>query len=142
MGWGGIEARLAGVSFTTLCGKDIDPVFDKPSPLIITSEGLIKKDPDLIRRFLKEVSRGYQLAINKPDDAAASLLSQVPELKAPLVYESAKFLAPEYARDSQTWGPIRKEIWDIVATWMTERKLISKVEPATNYFTNEFLPRD
>lgn len=142
MGWSGIQAKLAGVPFTTLCAKDIDPVFNKPSPLLIASETLIKEKPDLVKRFIRAASRGYRLAIDTPEKAAGDLLKEVPELDKKLVHTSADFLAKEYSRGSKRWGELHGEKWDQVGKWMLEQKLISKVEASEKYFTNEFLPSD
>jgi ABC-type nitrate/sulfonate/bicarbonate transport system substrate-binding protein len=140
MGWGGIEARLAGVSFGTLCGKDIDPVFDRPSPLLIASETTLNQNPELVKRFLRAAAKGYTLAATHPKTASEALMRQVPELKKPLVLASAEYLAPEYMRGQTKWGAIRRDIWSTVAKWMSEKNLIAKVESPDAYFTNDHLP--
>ncbi|MEY4064456.1 MAG: hypothetical protein RIR26_664, partial [Pseudomonadota bacterium] len=52
MGWDGVRATLEGVPVKTLCLKDLDPVFDHPSPLIITSDETAKKKTDMVKKFL------------------------------------------------------------------------------------------
>lgn len=47
---------------------------------IITSEKLIRENPDLIRRFLRAVHRGYQFASRNPEEAIDILFRYAPEL--------------------------------------------------------------
>ncbi len=140
LGWGGIEAKLAGVDIGTICPSDIDPMFDRPSPLLIANENELKKSPDLYRNFLRAVSGGYMIAIEEPQRGAASLLKYVPELKPQLVKDSADYLGPLYSQNSKSWGTIKPDVWSLAGKWMLDRKLVSKIEPAESYFTNEYLP--
>lgn len=139
MGWDGIRAKLAGVPFQTLCLRDIPGPFNHASPLIVTSEALVKKNPDLVRRFLRAITRGYLDAIHSPEAAAHLLLKEVPELDEKLVVESAKFLAPEYAHNARRWGLQKEHEWNAVATWFVQQGFIKKAEPANNYFSNAYL---
>lgn len=142
MGWSGIQAKLAKIPFSTLCAKDIDPLLNKPSPLIISSEKLQKENPELLRRFMRAVSKGFNLAIKSPGQAAKDLVKEVPELDVNLVTDSAQFLSGEYGRGVKRWGILSDEKWTTVGKWMLEQKLIDKLEPPAAYYTNEFLPHD
>ena len=80
------------------------------------------------------------IAIEEPQRGAASLLKSVPELKPQLVKDSADYLAPLYSQNSKSWGTIKPDVWNLAGKWMLDRKLVSKIEPAESYFTNEYLP--
>lgn len=140
MGWDGVRAQLAGVSIQALCPHDLDPVFDRPSPLLIASEKTLKTRPELARKFLKAVSRGYELAAAKPKDAAEILLKEVPELDAALVRASAEFLAPHTIKKGRAWGLQEPTLWRRVGAFFVGQKLLEKVEMPEAYFTNAFLP--
>ena len=69
-GWGGISAQLAGLDFDYFYFKDIDPVFDYYTPLIVANNDFLAEDPDTAKAFLSAVARGYEYAIEHPEEAA------------------------------------------------------------------------
>lgn len=140
-GWDGIEAELRGLDLNVMMFSDYThAVPDWYTPVIITSEGLIEKDPDKVARFMRATSKGYQYAISDPDGAAAILLKYAPELKPELVQASQRWLAPRYQDDAARWGEQRFEVWDEFADWMYSEGLVDSKLDAGAAFTNEFLP--
>lgn len=111
------------------------------TPVIITSEKTIKERPDLVRKFLKATARGYDLAIEKPDEAAALLLKSAPELDKGLVTASAKYHAPKYAAKGKAWGVQDAKVWTDFAAFLRKSGLLEKDVPASAAFTNDFLPK-
>ncbi len=140
-GWDGIHAKLAGVQFETLCLDALDPAFDHPSPLLVTSEKIIKENPELIRKFLAATRVGYENAIKNPTIAAEHLLKQVPELDSKLVYESAKFLAPEFSKGAPYWGWQNEQAFERNLKWVQNQKLIAEPLPVKSLFTNLFIEK-
>lgn len=141
MGWDGIRAKLAKVPFSILCPKDIDPAFNKPSPLIISSEKTIKSKSKMAKKFLAITQRGYEFAEKHPKETAAFLLKEVPELDKKLVEASAIFLANEYSKGAPYWGYNKVEPWKLVGHWMKEQKLIEHTDAPEKYFTNIFIEK-
>lgn len=141
MAWDGIRAKLAGIKFQTLCVRDIEPVFNQPSPLLIAGDTLIQKDPGLVRRFMAATSEGYTLAIDDPATAADLLLKEVPELDPALVKESARFLSKEYAQGTNTWGALTQARWESSVNWMKAQGLVKTPDTPASHFTNAFLPK-
>jgi ABC-type nitrate/sulfonate/bicarbonate transport system substrate-binding protein len=140
-GWDGIEAELRGLDLNVLMFSDYThAVPDWYTPVIITSEGMIEKDPDKVARFMRATSKGYQSAIADPDGAAAILLRYAPELKAELVQASQRWLAPRYQDGAARWGEQKFEVWDEFADWMYREGLVDSRLDAGAAFTNEFLP--
>lgn len=140
MGWDGVRAKLEGVDIATYCQRDLGFPINQPSPLILTSENLIKKNPMLIRHFLTATSQGYEFAIKNSDLAADAFLKQVPEADAKLIKASLKYLAPEYAKGSSQWGLQSKKVLDGYFQWLKKHSRIENLEPVSHYFTNQFLP--
>lgn len=138
-GWDGIHAQLAGVQFDTLCLDTLDPAFDHPSPLIVTSEKMIKENPALVRKFLAATRLGYENAIKNPSIAAENLLKQVPELDSKLVNVSAKFLAPEYAKGAPYWGWQNEQAFARKLKWVKDQKLIDVPMHAKSLLDNSFI---
>ncbi|MDI3517559.1 MAG: NitT/TauT family transport system substrate-binding protein [Thermotogota bacterium] len=138
-GWEGIGAKLKGLDIEFLPMNQIDPVFDYYSPVFITSERLISESPELVRRFLRAVSRGYIYAITHPEESAKILLKYAPELDEKLVYESQKYLSRHYVEDAPKWGWQDENVWRRFYQWMKENNLVPQMD-ITKAFTNEYLP--
>ncbi len=138
--WTGIEAQLRGEPLDMIYVKDYSDQLDYYTPVIVTNEQLIADDPELVKAFMRATSKGYQYAIDHPEDAAALLSKAVPDLDAELVLESQKWLSPRYQDDAPRWGEQKAEVWSGYADWMFERKLLEKELDADRAFTNEFLP--
>lgn len=140
-GWDGIEAELRGLDLNVVMLEDYkDAVPDWYTPVIITSEGLIRKDPDKVARFVRATARGYEFAIANPDEAAAILLKHAPELSHELVVASQRWLSKRYQDDAERWGEQKLEVWQEFADWMYEQGIVDSRLDAEAAFTNEFLP--
>ena len=140
MGWDGIRAKLANIAVSTLCAKDLEPALNHHSPLIIASDALLNRQPQLAKDFLKAARAGYEVAINNPVEAAKFLLQEVPELDPKLVQESALYLADKYQGQAKSWGLQSNTVWQRFLDWSKQRKLVQKPEQATSYYSNRFLP--
>ncbi|MGZ7443171.1 ABC transporter substrate-binding protein [Paenibacillus sp. TH7-28] len=138
--WTGIEAELRGEPLDMLYVKDYSDKLDYYTPVIVTNEKTIANDPELVKSFMRAVSKGYNYAIDHPEEAAQILLKAVPELDHDLVVASQKWLSPKYQDDAARWGEQKKEVWQNYSDWMHERGLLEKPLEVDAAFTNEFLP--
>ncbi|MEK8210994.1 MULTISPECIES: ABC transporter substrate-binding protein [unclassified Paenibacillus] len=138
--WTGIEAELRGEPLDMLYLKDYAPQLDYYTPVLTTSEKEIAEHPELVKAFLKATSKGYQYAIDQPEEAAAILSKAVPELDPKLVLASQKWLSPKYKDDAVRWGEQKSEVWQDYADWMYGLKLLDQPLDVPSTFTNEFLP--
>lgn len=141
-GWTGIEAKQRGIDLGIIMLKDEEPALDYYTPVIITNEKTIKNNPELVKRFMRATSKGYEEAIAHPDAAAEILLKAAPELSKDLVMESQRYLSKQYQADASRWGEMKEGVWQAYGDWMYERKLIPKKFTAGTAFTNEFLPNE
>lgn len=141
-GWTGIEAELRDIALNIIYLNEYSDALDYYTPVIITSEKMIAEKEQTVRNFLKAVAKGYQFAIEKPDEAAEILSEAVPELDRDLVKKSQEWLAPRYQDDAPRWGEQKLEIWENFARWMEEHGLLEKTLDSEKAFTNEFLPTD
>ena len=89
---------------------------------------------------MEATSKGYEFAINNPEESAEILVKEVPEIDKDLAVESQKFLAKEYKSDANRWGEMKDSVWDNYTQFMLEYKLINKDMKASEAYTNEFLP--
>ncbi len=139
-GWDGIEAKLRKMELNYIPLKDLEPALDYYTPVLITSDNIIKTNPELVKRFVKAADEGYSFAIANPDEAAGILLKHAPELKPELVRASQKFLSTQYQADSPVWGMQRQDVWQNFADWMVSQKLLAKPIDVNSAYTNAFLP--
>jgi len=139
-GWDGIASEVKNFKINFLKLQDLDENLDFYTPVIITSEDNIEKNPEMIKKFLMATSKGYDFAIKNPDEASQILLKDTPELDKNIVIASQKYLAGQYQADASKWGLMNEKIWQNFSNWMFDKKLIIKELDYKNAYTNEFLP--
>jgi len=139
-GWDGISAEVKNFKINFILLQDLDPLLDFYTPVIITSEKTINENPELIKKFLRATSKGYEFAISNPVEAAKILTDRVPELDKNIIAASQAYLAEQYKGDANRWGEMKESIWGTFGNWMYENNLISIKLDASKAFTNEFLP--
>lgn len=139
-GWAGIATETAGLETDYFAFKDIDPVFDYYTPVVIGNTEWMEKNPDEAKAFLSALKKGYEFAIDNPDDAADILLKYAPELDAELVKASQAYLSKEYKSDAEQWGSIDPSRWNAFYNWINENDLFDVKIPENTGFSNEYLP--
>jgi len=138
-GWDGIEARRRGIKLNTIMLKDLNPILDYYTPVIVTNENHIKNQKELVSKFMKAVVKGYEFSIKNPTEAAQILLKSAPELNPGLVKQSQVYLSREYQADAKKWGIQQEKVWKRYTQWLYDQKLIKKMIDVKDAFTNEFL---
>lgn len=139
-GWTGVEAELRGEKLNVVYLKDYSEKLDYYTPVIVTNEAMIQKQPEVVKAFMKATAQGYQYAIEKPEEAGKILVKLVPDLDAKLVDASQKWLAGRYQDDAAKWGLQKESVWQNYSDWMLEYKLLEKKLDVKAAFTNDFIP--
>lgn len=141
-GWAGVACEVAGLETDYFAFADIDPVFDYYTPVIIGCNEYLESEPETAKAFLSALAKGYEFAVENPEEAAAILMEAAPELKSSekLVVESQKYLAQEYIADAARWGEFDAARWNGFYAWLSDNGLVSEPIPAGTGFTNEYLP--
>lgn len=140
-GWAGVKTELEGVETDYFGFADIDPVFDYYTPVIIAGNEFLENNPDTAKAFMEAVSKGYQYAIENPEEAAQILCDAVPELDLELVKASQEYLADQYQADAEYWGQIDADRWNAFYKWINDNGLAEGTVPLDTGFTNEYLPK-
>jgi len=130
-GWQGIHAELVGIEFTYIPLR---------TPVIVTSETMIAERPELVRRFIGALARGYVYATLHPDEAAEILLAHAPELDRDLVIASQRWLAGQGMDTLAGWGDQELEVWARFADWAFTNGLIEREIDPEAAFTDAFIP--
>ncbi len=137
--WDGIAIKVKGVETDFFAFKDINPVLDYYSPILIANNEFLKNNKEEAKAFLKAVAKGYEYAIDNPEEAANILVEANPELDKDLVQESQAWLSDQYKAEASQWGYIDQERWDAFYSWLAEEDLIEKEIPKGFGFTNDYL---
>jgi ABC-type nitrate/sulfonate/bicarbonate transport system substrate-binding protein len=138
-GWEGIDAKLKGKDLNLIMLKDLNPVLDYYTPLIVTNENHVNSQKALVKKFMRATVKGYEFAVKHPDESATILLKNAPELNKELVKQSQTWISPQYTADAKSWGIQKNEVWKRYADWLFEHKQIEKNIQIEKAFTNEFL---
>ncbi len=141
-GWQGVHAELLGLDIVYLPLVDLDPVLDYYTPVLAASEAFLSEAPDVARRLLRALARGYVYAAWEPDAAAEILLAHAPELDRALVFASQRWLAARSETSPAAWGRQDPETWRRFAEWASERGLVRRAIDPNAAFTNAFLPEE
>lgn len=139
-GWDGIAAEIKGLPLNFIKLQDVEINLDSYTPVIIASEELLQEDPELAKAFLRAVTKGYEFAIEKPDQAVEHLLKHAPEIDREIAIESQRYLAKEYQGDAKRWGDMDINIWQNYGAFMWDQELIESELIAEEAYTNEYLP--
>ena len=139
LAWDGIQAQNMGKELDAieLYGSCVPDYY---TPLLISGAKTLAERPELVRRFLRAASRGYEYAISHPKEGAEILLKHSPESDPDLVKPSQAWLSPRYQDDAAKWGVQDPQVWQEFTTWMAENGLLDKEIEPDEAFTNDFLP--
>lgn len=138
--WDGIATEVAGLETNYLNFADYGTELDLYTPVIIGNNDFLKNKPELAKKALEAIKKGYEFAIENPEEAADILLKSAPELDEELVKRSQEWLKDKYKAEVARWGYIDQERWDGFFNWLYENKLIEQEIPAGYGFSNDYLP--
>lgn len=138
-GWAGIATEAAGLETDYFAFRDIDPVFDYYTPVIIGNQDWLKENPETAKAFLSSVKKGYEFAIENVEEAADILCKAAPELDEEMVLASQEYMAGQYQAEADQWGYIDPKRWNAFYGWINEKGLSEAEIPENTGFTNEYL---
>ena len=138
-GWACQNAKIQDYPVNYFSFKDMDDVFDFYTPVIAANIEFAQANPEVAKAFLRAAKKGYEFAVQKPEDAAKILLEEVPELDADLVNASASFLAGEYTAEAESWGVIDKDRWAKYFQWLNDNELVTNKLDVNAGFDTSYL---
>ena len=138
--WAGVATEVADLETDYFAFKDINPIFDYYTPVVIANNDFLEEKPDTAKAFLRALKQGYEDAIADPDEAASILLEASPELDEELVKASQEYLKDQYKADVKQWGYIDPARWNAFYGWLNENGLSEAELPENAGFSNDYLP--
>lgn len=138
--WDNVRADLDEVIYNYVPFAQASPVLDFYTPIIVANSDFLTNESDAATAFMHATAKGYQYAIEHPQEAAAILLEAVPELDKDMVELSQEILAGYYQAESEYWGYIDEVRWAMFYDFLYAQGLIDK-ELSISGFTNAFLPQ-
>ncbi len=137
-GWDGVSLETQGLQTNFFEFKDINPVLDFYTPIIIANSDFLSNNSKAAKAFLDATARGYEFAASNPERAAEILTNSVPEIDFDIALKSQRYLSGKYVSDDGKWGIIDKERWSAFYDWLYDNKLITK-KLGESGFTNKYL---
>ena len=138
-GWAVQNAIIQDFAYNYFPFIDFDEALDFYTPVIAANDTFLAEQPDTARAFLRATKRGYEYAIEHPQEAADILVAAVPELSAELVKSSQEYLAGQYTADADAWGLFDPERWAAYYQWLNDHSLVAQELPVDAGYTNEYL---
>ena len=137
--WDGIATERAGLQTNFLKIRDYGEELDYYSPVIIATNDFLKKNPEIAKKVLKAIKKGYEYAMKNPEESAKILVKNSPELDINLVTASQKWISKEYQSDAKEWGIIDGNRWNRFYEWLYKNKAIEREIPKNFGYSNEYL---
>ena len=137
--WDGIATERAGLQTNFLKIRDYAKELDYYSPVIIASNDFLKKNPEIAKKVLKAIKKGYEYTMKNPEESAKILVKNSPELDINLVTASQKWISKEYQSDAKEWGIIDGNRWNRFYEWLYKNKAVEREIPKDFGYSNKYL---
>lgn len=121
--------------------KDFSSELDYYSPIIIANNDYLNNNKDEATKIIQAIKKGYQYAIDNPEEAANILIKYSPELenKKDFIIESQKYLSKQYASNKEQWGKIEAERWNKFYNWVNNNKITDNPIKENSGFSNDYV---
>ena len=137
--WDAMMAKVKNIDYNFLKFKDVEPNLDFYTPVLIANQKYLSENEETAKKFLEATKKGYEYAIENPEESANILHKYSPEYDIDMLLESQKFLSNEYKAEVDRWGYIDADRWNNFYKWAYEKGLIEK-DLTGKGFTNDYLP--
>ena len=143
--WGGVLAETRNFPHDFFYFKDYAKELDFYTPVIVSTNAFLKDNPETAKAFLEATAKGYEYAIENPEEAAKILIkgdtTGALNDSEEFVIESQKWISSHYKADESRWGYIDPVRWNSFFNWINENKLIEGELKLDTGFTNDYLAK-
>ena len=115
------------------------PAYDEL--IVVVRKNTIVNHPDVVRRLVQALARGYEAVRNNPPAAVANLVHASPGLDPKLQLASVRATLPVFfpSDAANPWGWQDPKQWADYGQWMLKEHLISSPNAVLDASTNELL---
>ena len=115
------------------------PTYDEL--VVVVRKNTIVNHPDVVRRFVQALARGYESARRDPQAAVTNLVHASPGLDPKLQLASVRATLPAFfpSNPAHPWGWQDPAQWNAYGEWMLTNHLISVPNAVLDASTNELL---
>ena len=124
MSWTGQKLLKEKINFGSYCPEY--PGVKHPAPLLVTNETILKNSPNKIKDFLAATSKGYQWAVQHPNDAVEVISKYIDPANKDFIASSVHYLQTRFIGHAKKWGIVEKEEIDAYISWLEDEKLIKR----------------
>ena len=108
---------------------------------IFTNEKMIKEHPDLVKKFITATLKGWDLAVNNPDQAVTYTLKYGDNLNKDHEMKMLKASIGLLKPDNNPIGSMDREHWIKMQNLLLQQGFMKMPVDINQVFTTEFLPR-
>lgn len=138
--WDNVKCKMNDFPINYMELRDLDERLDYYTPVIIANDNTLKERPEMTKKFLAATAKGYKYAMEHPEESAKILQKYAPDYSIEMLTMSQEYLSEKYMEDTDKWGEMKDSVWDNYTNFMVEYGVIDKTIPASECYTNEFLP--
>jgi putative hydroxymethylpyrimidine transport system substrate-binding protein len=115
------------------------PTYDEL--VLVVRTATLTQRPDVVRRFVQALARGYESARRDPAAAVHNLVHLNPGVNPKLALASVRATLPAFfsADPAQPWGYQNPLQWNLYGQWMLDHHLLTNPNAPVDASTNEVL---
>jgi NitT/TauT family transport system substrate-binding protein len=132
-----LEVQRAGYDINIIYPDDYGIHFY--GDVLITTDGLIEQDADLVRRFLRATLRGWTFAVENPGMVGAFVQAYEPEADAGLESERMSASIPLVNTGEDFIGWMKAETWQGMEKTLREQGVLTDPLDITSVYARQFL---
>lgn len=136
--WDGISLEYNNIPFNFMEAKVV-PELDYYTPVLIANSDFAEKNPEVTKKVLSAIKKGYLYSIDHVDEAVDILHKQAPELERDFLVKSQTWINNQYVDKDVPWGKFDSNRWNNFYNWLFNNGIIKKSIDKDYGFTNQYL---
>lgn len=125
-----IMAASQGGEPTTLMVSELG--FNPYSSIIITRRELLESNPELVRKFVDAVRKGWDSYLANPQQTNQRIVEANPEMKIEFLNEAAQAIAPLCRPNGEKLGTMEAKRWETLRAQLIQLQLLPPTTQAAN----------
>lgn len=134
-----VMTREAGDEINLIYYKDYG--VDVYINTIFVADEFLQSNPDLIARFVRATMKGYQYAVENPDEVAALAVQYDDALDLGYQEQVMQLQVPFIDTGNAPIGSMDEDVWKTTQDILLEFNLISQPVDLSAIYTNQFIPK-